>query len=64
MPMTSTQWFILVLFAIAMWGGNRAFSTYLDKKYGLQAQLAHERTLQAQIETLKAVIEVQKLRLR
>jgi hypothetical protein len=30
----------------------------------LQSKLAHERTLQMQIRTLEAVIEVQKLRLQ
>ncbi len=55
--MTQTQWFILCMFIITCWAGNRFFSTYLDKKLELHSRIAHEKTLQMQVGQLELLIE-------
>jgi hypothetical protein len=40
------------MFAVACWGGNKAFGTYLDKKFKLEKMRQQEITLQKQIKFL------------
>jgi hypothetical protein len=45
------------MFAVACWGGNKAFSTYLDKKLELETMRQHEETLQKQVQFFEKLIK-------
>jgi hypothetical protein len=55
--MTGTQWFIIWCLIVACWGGNKMFTTYLDKRFDLERMKAHEITLQKQVDLFERLLK-------